>query len=195
MTRVATVTRTTLETSVSCRLDLDGHGAIEVATGLGFLDHMIGALAKHGGLDLTLNATGDVHVDDHHTVEDCGLVLGQALLEAVGDRRGIRRFGHAYAPLDEALARAVIDLSGRPWCEVHVPFVRPAIGGVASESLVHFLQSFAIAGRMNLHVDLIRGVNDHHKFEAAFKATALALREAVRQTGDAAVPSTKGVLS
>lgn len=195
MNRVAAVSRTTLETTVTCRLDLDGAGVVDVRTGLGFLDHMIGALAKHGGLDLSLNADGDVHVDDHHTVEDCGLVLGQAVLEAVGDRRGIRRFGHAYAPLDEALARAVIDLSGRPWPEVHVPFLRPAIGGVASESLVHFLQSFAIAGRMNLHVDLVRGTNDHHKFEAAFKATALALREAVRRTGDDAVPSTKGVLS
>lgn len=195
MSRVATVSRATRETTIEATLNLDGQGTADVDTGIGFLDHMLTALAKHGGLDLSLRCTGDLHVDDHHTVEDCALVLGEALLKAAGERKGIRRFGHAYAPLDEALVRAVVDLSGRPWPEIEIPFTRPTLGTVATENLVHFLESLAIAGRMNLHVHVIHGKNDHHKIEAAFKAVALALRDALRSTGSDAVPSTKGVLA
>ena len=193
MSRRAEMTRKTAETEIEVTLDLDGTGAGDIATGLGFLDHMLTALARHSGIDLTLRATGDVEVDDHHTVEDCAIVLGRCLDEALGDRVGIARFGYAYAPLDETLARAVVDLSGRPWPEVAIAFSRDRIGALATENLVHFLRSFAIEGRMALHVDLIRGDNDHHKAEAAFKALALALRTAVSVAGSE-MPSTKGSL-
>jgi imidazoleglycerol phosphate dehydratase HisB len=154
---------------------------------------MLDTLARHGRLDLEVRASGDLAVDDHHTVEDCAIALGRAIDEALGDRAGITRFGHAYAPLDESLARAVVDLSGRPWPEIAIPFTRETLGQVATENLVHFLRSLAIEGRMALHVDLIRGDNDHHKAEAAFKAVALALRTAVSVTGGG-VQSTKGIL-
>ncbi|MCB9680103.1 MAG: imidazoleglycerol-phosphate dehydratase HisB [Alphaproteobacteria bacterium] len=193
--RTATVERRTRETFIEVTVDLDGDGDAEVATGLGFLDHMITALARHARIDLTLRCEGDTHIDDHHTAEDTALALGEALRLAAGDRRGVRRFGHAYAPLDEALCRAVIDLSGRPWCEVELGFAREQLGDVATENLTHFLQSLAIAARMTLHVDLIRGRNDHHKAEAAFKATALALRQALTRDDHDDVPSTKGVLA
>ena len=192
--RAATVERKTAETSIRVHLELDGTGRARVDTGLGFLDHMLTALAKHGRLGLELSCEGDLEIDDHHTAEDCALALGQALDEALGERRGIRRFGSAYAPLDEALARAVVDLSGRPWHEVRIGFRRETVGEVATENLTHFFRSLAIAGRMALHVDLLRGENDHHRAEAAFKALALALREAVARDGSGEVPSTKGVL-
>ncbi|MCB9779071.1 MAG: imidazoleglycerol-phosphate dehydratase HisB [Alphaproteobacteria bacterium] len=192
--RTARVVRETGETVVTCTLTLDGTGAARVSTGIGFLDHMLTALARHGRLDLDLECRGDLHVDDHHTAEDCALVLGQALDQALGERRDIRRFGHAYAPLDEALARAVVDLSGRPWPQVDLGLRREALGGLACENVVHVLNSLAIAGRLNLHVDVLRGDNDHHRAEAAFKATALALRQAVARDAGAGVPSTKGVL-
>jgi imidazoleglycerol phosphate dehydratase HisB len=192
--RSATVTRTTKETSIQLELILDGCGEVSVATGLGFLDHMLTALAYHAGWDLRLECTGDLQVDDHHTAEDCALALGQALDEALGERRGIRRFGSAFAPLDEALARAVIDLSGRPWPEIHLDLQRPMIGDVASENLAHVMISLAMASRVTIHVDVLRGANDHHKVEAAFKALALALRAAVETTDRTAIPSTKGAL-
>jgi imidazoleglycerol phosphate dehydratase HisB len=185
--------RATGETEIEVRMALDGEGKAEVSTGLGFLDHLIAQLARHGRMDIALRCRGDLHIDDHHTVEDCGLALGAALLGLAGDRRGLRRFGQAYAPLDEALARAVVDLSGRPWPEVHLGLRREKLGEVACENLVHFLQSLAMAGRMNLHVDVIRGENDHHRVEASFKAVALALRQAFSLEGGG-IPSTKGVL-
>jgi imidazoleglycerol phosphate dehydratase HisB len=191
--RRAEMSRKTAETEISVALAIDGTGIAEVATGLGFLDHMLVSLAKHSGIDLALKAVGDVSVDDHHTVEDCAIMLGRALDEALGDRDGITRFGYAYAPLDESLSRAVVDLSGRPWPEISIDFTRPSIGEVATENIVHFLRSFAIEGRIALHVDTIRGDNDHHKAESAFKALALALRQAVTLRGDG-VPSTKGSL-
>lgn len=194
MTRNSEITRATSETSVECRLDLDGVGTSDVKTGLGFLDHMLTALAKHGRIDLTLLATGDTEVDDHHTVEDCAIVLGRALNEALGDRSGITRFGYSYAPLDESLSRAVVDLSGRPWPEIDLSLTRETINDVASENLTHFFRTLAMEARMALHVDVIRGDNDHHKAESAFKAVALALREAVAVSGDE-VPSTKGSLT
>lgn len=194
MSRQAEITRTTGETSISVTLDLKGNGIADVKTGLRFLDHMLASLSKHSGIDLGLVATGDTHVDDHHTVEDCAIVIGKALDGALGDRRGIRRFGTAYAPLDESLCRAVVDLSGRGWPEIDLPFSRESIGDVATENLIHFFRSLAIEARMALHIDLIRGDNDHHKAEAAFKALALALREATAESGNE-VPSTKGALT
>lgn len=191
--RSAEIARKTGETEVEVSIRLDGHGVSDVASGLGFLDHMLSALAKHGGFDLTLRARGDVDVDDHHTVEDCAIVLGRALDEALGDRSGIARFGSAYAPLDECLARAVVDLSGRPWPEIDIDFDRELIGKVATENIIHFFRSFAIEGRLALHIDLVRGDNDHHKAESAFKALALALRAAVSRSGDD-IPTTKGTL-
>lgn len=193
MSRSAETARKTAETEVSVSLTIEGSGRSEIDTGLGFLDHMLASLARHSGLDLRVNASGDLEVDDHHTVEDCAVVLGRALDEALGERGGITRFASAFAPLDESLCRAVVDLSGRPWPEISIPFDRPAIGDMATENIVHFLRSLATEARMALHVDLIRGDNDHHKAESAFKAVALALREAVTLRGGE-VPSTKGSL-
>ena len=192
--RTAEITRETKETQIRLRLALDGEGRAEVATGLGFLDHMLCALARHGRFDLELACEGDLHVDDHHTVEDCAIALGRGLDRALGERRGIARFGAAYAPLDEALVRAVVDLSGRPFAHVELGFARERIGEVATENLTHFFASLATNARMALHLDLIRGANDHHRAEAAFKALALALRQAVAPAGHGEVPSTKGSL-
>lgn len=193
MARIAEMTRRTDETNIDVVLDLDGSGTADIDTGLGFLDHMLSALSKHSGLNLSVRVSGDLDVDDHHTVEDCAIVLGRALDEALADRSGISRFGSAYAPLDESLSRAVIDLSGRPWPEIHIDFVRPMVGDIATENIIHFLRSLAVEARMALHVDSIRGDNDHHRAESAFKAVALALRQAVSPRGDG-VPSTKGSL-
>lgn len=193
MTRRVELRRDTGETDVSVTLDLDGRGIAEIETGLGFLDHMLTSFSRHSRINLTVDATGDTWVDDHHTVEDCAIVLGRSLDEALGDRSGITRFGSAYTPLDESLCRAVVDLSGRPWPEINLGLARPTVGDVAAENLVHFLRSFALEGRMALHVDVIRGDNDHHRAEAAFKSVAVALRQAVRPDGEG-VPSTKGAL-
>ena len=197
--RTANVTRQTRETDIACTLTLDGTGVATISTGLGFLDHMLTALAKHSRCDLELTCKGDLHIADPHTAEDCALALGQALDQALqddlGDRSGIARFAHAYAPLDESLARTVIDLSGRPFASVNIPFVRETLGDIATENITHFFQSFATAARLTLHVDLIRGDNDHHKAEACFKALALALRQAVAIDPTAGVPSTKGTLT
>lgn len=191
--RSATISRKTRETSIRCFLDLDGDGSADVKTGLGFLDHMLTSLARHGGLRLELVAEGDLEVDDHHTVEDCALVLGEALEAALGDKSGVVRFGHAYVPLDEALARAVVDLSGRPWPAIELGLRRERLGDVACENLTHFFNSLAMRARITLHVDVLKGDNDHHRAEAAFKAVAVALRTAVAVRGGG-VPSTKGVL-
>jgi imidazoleglycerol-phosphate dehydratase len=192
--RAARIERRTGETDVRVELVLDGEGHADVETGIGFLDHMVTALAKHGRFDLQLNCEGDLEVDDHHTAEDCALALGSAFDRALGERRGIRRFGHAYAPLDEALARVVVDFSGRPSAHVDMGFRRERIGEIATENLAHFFVSFAANARMTLHVDVLKGENDHHRAEAAFKALALALRHAVSSDGSGEVPSTKGVL-
>lgn len=192
--RIATVDRSTSETEIKLSLNLDGSGRANLATGIGFLDHMLTALAKHGRFDLDLQVNGDLDVDDHHTTEDAALALGSALDQALGERRGIERFAHAYAPLDEALARVVVDLSGRPYARVAMAFRREVIGDVATENLTHFFQSLAMTARMALHVDVLEGENDHHKAEAAFKALAIALRRAVARSGQADIPSTKGSL-
>ncbi|NLN62755.1 MAG: imidazoleglycerol-phosphate dehydratase HisB [Myxococcales bacterium] len=192
--RTATIQRKTLETDIVLSLNLDGSGRADVQTGLGFFDHMLTALARHSGMDLTLKCQGDLHIDDHHTVEDSAICLGQALTEALGDKRGIVRFGYAYAPLDEALARAVVDLSGRPTAVVNLDLQAPRIGSTASENLVHAIESLAATARITVHVDVLRGANDHHRAEAAYKALALALKAAIRRTDNDEVPSTKGLL-
>jgi len=192
--RTAVVERATGETRIELALALDGSGRAQIDTGLGFLDHLLTALAKHARFDVELRCEGDLEVDDHHTVEDCALALGQALDQALGERRGIYRFGHAYAPLDEALARAVVDLSGRPAPVIDLGLTRESFGALAAENITHAFASLAVAGRMALHVDVLRGANDHHRAEAAMKAVALSLRAAVASDGSSDVPSTKGVL-
>lgn len=185
--------RTTRETDLSVDVRLDGQGAIEIETGVGFLDHMLTALAFHAGWDLTVAAQGDLHVDDHHTVEDTALALGSALADALEDRAGIQRFASAYAPLDEALARVVVDVSGRPFCAADLGLRRERVGDLSCENVPHFFASLAQTGGLTLHVDVLRGANDHHRIEAAFKALALALREALAPRAGG-IPSTKGVL-
>jgi len=192
--RSSTLQRKTGETEIWLTLDLDG-GETRILTGLAFFDHMLMQLAKHGGLGIQLEATGDLPVDSHHLVEDVGLCLGEALKDALGDRKGIERYGHAYVPLDEALARVVIDLSGRPCCVFEAPLPPVVMGdGFQTEMVREFFTAFANRGALTLHADVLRGENIHHKIEALFKALARALRQAIAITsGD--VPSTKGTLS
>ena len=185
--------RQSRETRLAAKVDLAGRGRIKVATGLSFLDHMLEQVARYGGFDLTLRGAGDVHVDPHHLVEDTGIVLGQALAEALGDRGGIARYGTAYAPLDESLARVAIDLGRRPYLSYNVP-LRGRIGTLESEVLEEFWRALSIHLGATLHVDLIRGRNRHHIAEATFKALGLALREAVAPGGVGGVPSSKGLL-
>ena len=194
MSRKASVSRETRETKIELALRLDGEGRSAVKTGVGFLDHLLATLALHARFDLDLSCEGDLQVDDHHTAEDCALALGEALDRALGTRAGIARFGWAFAPLDEALARAVVDLSGRPFARVALGLERDRLGGLACENVRHVLASLAAAARLTLHVDVLEGENDHHRAEAAFKALALALRQAVALDGSAGVPSTKGSL-
>lgn len=192
--RTATVQRATAETSVMLTLHLDG-GEARIATGLAYFDHMLMQLAKHGGFGLIVEAKGDLPVDSHHLVEDVGLCLGDALKQALGDRVGLVRFGHAYVPLDEALARVVVDLSGRPWCEFHAELPPVVLGdGFQVEMVREFFIALATRGNLAIHADLLRGVNTHHKVEALFKALARALRQATRVEGSD-LPSTKGTLS
>jgi imidazoleglycerol-phosphate dehydratase len=191
--RIAQLERKTKESAVTVRLALDG-GEVKIATGIGFLDHLLTALAFHAGFGLELACQGDLHVDDHHTAEDCALSLGAALDSALGDRAGIARFGYAYAPLDEALARAVVDLSGRPCAVVDLGLRRERLGELACENIGHVINSLATTARAAIHMDVLRGQNDHHRAEAAFKALALALRQAVAVTTRTGVPSTKGSL-
>ena len=193
-TRLGEVRRTTGETNVSVELTLDGSGKAEIATGIGFLDHLLTALARHSRCDLAITCEGDLNVDDHHTVEDVALALGQALDQALGDRRGITRFGDAIVPLDEALSRVAIDLSGRPFADVQLGLTREALGALSTENITHLLRSFATAARLTLHVDVLKGDNDHHRAESAIKAMAIAIRQAVSSSGFDDVPSTKGVL-
>ena len=192
--RIVSKARTTKETEIRVTLNLDGTGQHDIRTGIPFFDHMLAQLARHGSLDLTISAKGDLEIDGHHTVEDVGWVLGQALHEALGDRRGIVRFGHAYVPLDEALSRVVIDLSGRPYLVYKAEFRVPRIGDLQTELIEEFLKAFVQEGKFNLHVENVYGRNQHHIAETIFKATARALHAATRVTGGVDVPSTKGVL-
>src|SRR4051812_6733482 len=194
--RTAAADRNTAETRISVSVNLDGQGRATLATGVPFLDHMLDQVARHGMLDLEINAKGDLHIDAHHTVEDIGITLGQAVAKAVGDKAGIFRYGHAYVPLDEALSRVVIDLSGRPGLEFHVPFTRAMIGAFDVDLAHEFFQGFVNHALVTLHVDNLRGQNAHHQAETVFKAFARALRMAVTRDPRAAgtIPSTKGTL-
>lgn len=194
--REATITRTTAETDITVTLNLDGSGAYDNATGVGFFDHMLDQLARHSLIDMTVRATGDLHIDDHHTVEDVGIALGQALTRALGDKRGIRRYGACHLPMDDAQVRAALDLSARPFLIWNVEFPTQKIGSFDTELVREFFQALATHGGITLHVDRLHGVNSHHIAEAAFKAVARALREAVEvdpRKADA-IPSTKGAL-
>lgn len=219
MVRTATIQRITNETKIQVVISLDGgplklekslfpsnninkeHATqstssqfLNINSGIGFFDHMIHALAKHSGWSLILECIGDIHIDDHHSVEDCAIALGLAFKEALGSLKGVKRFGYAYAPLDEALSRCVIDLSNRPFAVVELGLKRESIGNLSCEMIPHFFESFATEARITLHVDCIRGFNDHHRAESAFKATALAIKMAIGSSGTDEVPSTKGVL-
>lgn len=194
--RKATLHRTTSETDIHLTLDLDGQGAHTVSSGVGFLDHMMAAFAVHGLFDLTLEATGDLHIDSHHTIEDVAIVLGQAIDKALGDRRGIARMGHAYVPMDEALGFVAIDISGRPYTVFQASWHTPSIGQFPTDLVEHFFETVAVHGRLTLHAQCVHGRNDHHQAEALFKALARALRMAVEvDPRRATVPSTKGTLS
>lgn len=191
--RVAEVSRATGETDVRVRLSLDGSGRGEIATGIGFLDHMLQLFARHGRFDLSVEARGDTHVDDHHTTEDVAIVLGQALSRALGDKVGIARYGHAYVPMDEALVRCTLDISGRPFAVWEVVLPSTRVGAFDTDLVEHFCQSLATHGGLTLHVDGLRGRNTHHIVEAVFKSLALALHHATRVVHED-LPSTKGVL-
>jgi imidazoleglycerol-phosphate dehydratase len=194
--RSAEVRRDTKETRIRVRLDLDGCGDATLATGIGFFDHMLDQIARHGLIDLEIEAQGDLHIDGHHTVEDVGITLGMAVARAVGDKRGITRYGHAYVPLDEALSRVVVDFSGRPGLHMHVPFKAGMIGGFDTQLTYEFFQGFVNHALVTLHIDNLKGENAHHQCETVFKAFARALRMALapdpRMAGH--IPSTKGAL-
>lgn len=214
--RRATISRITNETKIQIAVSLNGGSVtlensilkdvtydatqstssqtISINTGVGFLDHMIHALAKHGGWSLIVECIGDLHIDDHHTTEDVGIALGMAFKQALGQVRGVKRFGTGFAPLDEALSRAVVDLSNRPYAVIELGLKREKIGDLSCEMIPHFLESFAQAAHITLHVDCLRGFNDHHRAESAFKALAIAIKESISSNGTNEVPSTKGVL-
>ncbi|BBO59186.1 imidazoleglycerol-phosphate dehydratase HisB [Mycoavidus sp. B2-EB] len=195
--RHAEITRHTSETHIFVKLNLDGTGQQKLNTGVPFLDHMLDQIARHGLLDLEVEAQGDVHIDDHHTVEDIGIALGQAVARAIGDKVGIRRYGHAYVPLDEALSRVVIDFSGRPGLEFHVPFTRARVGNFDVDLTIEFFRGFVNHAAATLHIDNLRGINAHHQIETVFKAFGRALRMAAELDPRAAgqIPSTKGCLT
>jgi imidazoleglycerol-phosphate dehydratase len=194
--RIAEVTRNTAETKIRVRVNLDGTGKAHLSTGIGFFDHMLDQIARHGLIDLDIEAIGDLHIDGHHTVEDVGITLGQAFSQAMGDKKGIRRYGHAYVPLDEALSRVVIDFSGRPQLEMDVPFKSGMIGALDTQLVHEFFQGFVNHALVTLHIDNLKGENAHHQAETVFKAFARALRAAIELDPRAlgTIPSTKGSL-
>ena len=194
--RTAEVQRDTKETRIRVKLDLDGSGAAKLSTGIGFFDHMLDQVARHGLIDLEIDCAGDLHIDGHHTVEDVGITFGQAVAKAVGDKAGLRRYGHAYVPLDEALSRVVVDFSGRPGLHMDVPFKAGMIGGFDTQLAFEFFQGFANHALVTLHIDNLKGVNAHHQCETVFKAFARALRAALEVDPrlGGAIPSTKGSL-
>ena len=194
--RKAEVTRNTRETQITVKLNIDGTGQSKLDTGIGFFDHMLDQISRHGMIDLEVVAKGDLHIDGHHTVEDVGITIGQALAQAVGDKAGIRRYGHAYVPLDEALSRGVVDFSGRPGIEMHVPFKSGAIGSFDTQLAFEFFQGFVNHAFVTLHIDNLRGENSHHQAETVFKAFGRAIRMAIELDPRSAgvIPSTKGVL-
>lgn len=194
--RKVSVERNTLETQVKATINLDGTGEGRFAIGVPFLEHMLDQVARHGLIDLDIECTGDLHIDDHHTVEDVGITIGQAFAKAVGDKRGLRRYGHSYVPMDEALSRVALDFSGRPGLQMHVPFTRAVVGGFDVDLFQEFFQGFVNHAQVTLHIDNLRGINTHHQIETVFKAFGRALRMAVEvdpRMGDR-MPSTKGSL-
>jgi imidazoleglycerol-phosphate dehydratase len=194
--RIAVVERNTKETRITVKLNLDGTGESRLSTGIGFFDHMLDQVARHGLIDLDIQAEGDLHIDGHHTIEDVGITLGQALAQAVGDKKGLRRYGHSYVPLDEALSRVVVDFSGRPGLDMHVPFTSGMIGTMDTQLVSEFFHGFVNHAFVTLHIDNLRGVNAHHQCETVFKAFGRALRMALEIDPRAAgvIPSTKGSL-
>ena len=196
MTRMASVKRDTNETKISGSVNLEGKGIANIDTGIGFFDHMLEQLAKHGGIDITLKAEGDLHIDAHHTVEDCGYVIGQAIRESLGDKKGINRYGHSYIPMDETLSRSVVDFCGRPYLVWNVNFSRDSVGGVDIEVFREFFLAFTASAGANLHVENLYGLNTHHIIESCFKAVAKSIKEAVAVDARLAdvLPSTKGTL-
>ena len=196
MSRTATIQRDTKETQIRVRIDIDGTGTSKLATGIGFFDHMLDQIARHGLIDLEIDCQGDLHIDGHHTVEDVGITLGQAVAKAVGDKKGIRRYGHAYVPLDEALSRVVVDFSGRPGLMMDVPFTSGMIGTFDTQLTSEFFHGFVNHAFVTLHIDNLKGVNAHHQCETVFKAFARALRAALELDPRSAgvIPSTKGSL-
>ena len=194
--RTAEVSRSTAETQIRVRVNLDGTGQARLSTGIGFFDHMLDQIARHGLIDLDIQAEGDLHIDGHHTVEDVGITLGMAVAQAAGDKKGITRYGHAYVPLDEALSRVVVDFSGRPGLHLHIPFTAASIGGFDTQLTYEFFQGFVNHAGVTLHIDNLKGINAHHQCETVFKAFARALRDALARDPRAAgvIPSTKGSL-
>ena len=192
MTRIANVSRKTSETDITIKMNLDGTGVYNISTGVNFFNHMLESFSKHSMIDLDLKAVGDIEIDDHHTIEDIGILLGEAFLEAIGDKKGIKRMAHAMVPMDESIATVAIDISGRSYCNMNLEFTNEKIGDMTSGIIIHFFESFASSAKLNIY-GTVEGVNDHHKAEAVFKAFAKALKDAVKIEHDQ-IPSTKGVL-
>lgn len=194
--RQSEVQRTTRETDIQVKLTIDGSGEYDISTGIGFLDHMLEQLSRHGGMDIFVRVKGDLHIDGHHTTEDTGIAMGQAFKQALGDKMGITRYGHAYLPMDETLARAALDISGRPFLVWNVPFTRDKIGEMDTELFQEWFRAFAFAAGLTLHVDILRGENNHHMIEACYKALALSIKAAatIDPRNEGRIPSTKGKL-
>ena len=192
MTRIANVSRKTSETDITIKMNLDGTGDYNISTGVNFFNHMLESFSKHSMVDLEVNAVGDVEIDDHHTIEDIGILLGEAFFEAIGDKKGIKRMAHAMVPMDESIATVAIDISGRSYCNMNLGFKNEKIGDMTSDIIIHFFESFASSAKLNIY-GTVDGVNDHHKAEAVFKAFAKSLKEAIKKEHDQ-IPSTKGVL-
>ena len=192
MTRISNVSRKTSETDINIKMNLDGSGKYNISTGVNFFNHMLESFSKHSMIDLDVQATGDIEIDDHHTIEDVGILLGQAFSEAIGDKKGIKRMAHAIVPMDESVATVAIDISGRSYCNMNLKFKNEKIGDMTSDIVIHFFESFASSAKINIY-GTVEGVNDHHKAEAIFKAFAKSLKEAVEVEHDQ-IPSTKGVL-
>ena len=192
MTRIANVSRKTSETDITIKMNLDGTGVYNISTGVNFFNHMLESFSKHSMIDLDLKAVGDIEIDDHHTIEDIGILLGEAFLEAIGDKKGIKRMAHAMVPMDESIATVAIDISGRSYCNMNLEFTNEKIGDMTSGIIIHFFESFAGSAKLNIY-GTVEGVNDHHKAEAVFKAFAKALTEAIKIEHDQ-IPSTKGII-
>ena len=192
MTRIANVSRKTSETDITIKMNLDGTGVYNISTGVNFFNHMLESFSKHSMIDLDLKAVGDIEIDDHHTIEDIGILLGEAVLEAIGDKKGIKRMAHAMVPMDESIATVAIDISGRSYCNMNLEFTNEKIGDMTSGIIIHFFESFASSAKLNIY-GTVEGVNDHHKAEAVFKAFAKALTEAIKIEHDQ-IPSTKGII-